>query len=499
MISIPFFTQAQIDTVESGTVTFIDSALGLKFEIPFKKRMTNGVTKGYYLESNSLAVEGNTENNQKQGVWNYYQYNSVGDKIVNQFFNYKNDTLQGPFMKRDDSLVVIGTYVNDTLEGAYKEAIASLDDSLNAIYTPIDSGQYAMGVQYGLWTYLKNESVIMEGAFENGKKHLHWKMYDTVQLNPQTLMHDVQFFEGVKTGNEIIYFHYENGKKIVEQEIIPWQMGKLSGNYSKKNETGLVLEEGMYSDDIKIGKWNYRDAAANTAETVTYLNNQLNGPYKLEKETTPIVEGTYAQDKKNKTWSYYNESGSLIREEHYKDGAKTEEWKFYNAAKKWTHSLVFEDDMLVELYRFDNNGDENLAMQLQKEGAYLKITAEETMVDSNISKDVVYKLPEDTVNGIDLLNSYIKSGSDSSIFIKNGGFSVTKSGSTEYQGVFKGNVKHGEWSYYYNPRIVWKKEFDQGILSKETHDTVVRFAPPLVISKAQIDVACDIIENLIGV
>ena len=28
---------------------------------------------------------------------------------------------------------------------------------------------------------------------------------------------------------------------------------------------------------------------------------------------------------------------------------------------------------------------------------------------------------------------------------------------------------------------------EHGVLSKETHETVVRFAPPLVISKAEID------------
>jgi len=37
---------------------------------------------------------------------------------------------------------------------------------------------------------------------------------------------------------------------------------------------------------------------------------------------------------------------------------------------------------------------------------------------------------------------------------------------------------------------------DRGLLSKETHDTVVRLAPPLVISKAEIDWAITQIRDV---
>jgi len=38
----------------------------------------------------------------------------------------------------------------------------------------------------------------------------------------------------------------------------------------------------------------------------------------------------------------------------------------------------------------------------------------------------------------------------------------------------------------------------KGILSKETHDTVVRFAPPLIITKAEIDKAIEIIKSTLS-
>jgi ornithine--oxo-acid transaminase len=38
----------------------------------------------------------------------------------------------------------------------------------------------------------------------------------------------------------------------------------------------------------------------------------------------------------------------------------------------------------------------------------------------------------------------------------------------------------------------------KGILSKETHETVIRFAPPLIITKKEIDWALEIFKKLIS-
>ncbi|GAH03677.1 unnamed protein product, partial [marine sediment metagenome] len=38
---------------------------------------------------------------------------------------------------------------------------------------------------------------------------------------------------------------------------------------------------------------------------------------------------------------------------------------------------------------------------------------------------------------------------------------------------------------------------DNGVLAKHTHSTIIRFAPPLIITKDQIDWALKIIENVL--
>ncbi|MDH5379113.1 MAG: aminotransferase class III-fold pyridoxal phosphate-dependent enzyme, partial [Gammaproteobacteria bacterium] len=51
---------------------------------------------------------------------------------------------------------------------------------------------------------------------------------------------------------------------------------------------------------------------------------------------------------------------------------------------------------------------------------------------------------------------------------------------------------------YFTARQVCEALLTKNILSKETHDTVVRFAPPLVITKAEIDTAIDSIESALN-
>jgi ornithine--oxo-acid transaminase len=46
-------------------------------------------------------------------------------------------------------------------------------------------------------------------------------------------------------------------------------------------------------------------------------------------------------------------------------------------------------------------------------------------------------------------------------------------------------------------RAVCIKLMEAGVLSKETHETVVRLAPPLIIKKEEIDEAVEIINKVL--
>jgi ornithine--oxo-acid transaminase len=50
---------------------------------------------------------------------------------------------------------------------------------------------------------------------------------------------------------------------------------------------------------------------------------------------------------------------------------------------------------------------------------------------------------------------------------------------------------------YASAREACERLLDKGVLSKETHGTVVRLAPPLVISRDDLDWALDCLEDVI--
>ena len=49
-----------------------------------------------------------------------------------------------------------------------------------------------------------------------------------------------------------------------------------------------------------------------------------------------------------------------------------------------------------------------------------------------------------------------------------------------------------------NARPYCEKLKEEGLLCKETHDTVIRFAPPLIISKEELDFALDKVRNVLN-
>jgi ornithine--oxo-acid transaminase len=52
--------------------------------------------------------------------------------------------------------------------------------------------------------------------------------------------------------------------------------------------------------------------------------------------------------------------------------------------------------------------------------------------------------------------------------------------------------------HFATAREVCERLLAKGVLSKETHSTVVRFAPPLVISRQDLDAALDWFEDVVG-
>ncbi|MBD79382.1 MAG: hypothetical protein CL840_10705 [Crocinitomicaceae bacterium] len=474
----PFILFAQIDTIPKGNVTLIDSAQQLKIVYPFKNSLVNGTVKAYYLVNNNLAYEGTSKDNQKQGTWNYYEYDSLNNKSIYQYFNYTNDTLNGPFTEVQDSLRIAGSYKNALLEGVYKREVSSPSNTGTVVWTPIDSGQYTGGKMYGQWTFLYNGKLHKTGYYIDGKKHKHWFVYDIYDKSSEdVLMLETQYFEGVKTGNEKKYFHYRfdscgtgcvDTVKVNEYEQIPWQNGRLLGTYIKKNGKGTVIEKGTYSDGKKVSQWTYFTPSTKEKETKTYLEDKLNGPYKKQVGEHVILEGTYAVGKKNKTWKYSDENGKALREEQYDNGKKTGEWKYFNYRGYVGVSKLFEDDQLTRITEYNDVEVDVLNLDFTFNENDIEIVSEELFDDSVEVKTLLYTPGEKGFDHNTFMKLFKEKGKDTSVFVLNGGCMVKKGGSVEFSGVYKMNIKNGIWDYFYNASIIWKIEFKDGIQTKET-------------------------------
>jgi antitoxin component YwqK of YwqJK toxin-antitoxin module len=474
-LTFPLFTNAQLDTIANGKVESVDSLLGIKTIYPFKKSLVNGKVQGFFLSDNKLAYEGEVKNNQKQGTWNWFSYDTLGSADTIKTLNYANDTLNGFFMILEDSMRTIGSYKNGRLGGAYKREFFSIDDTGAVFWTPIDSGQYADSIMYGQWTFFADGKLHKTGFYENGKKHKHWIIYDLYEKSPKDMViREVQYFEGKKTGSEKVHFHYDfeskqDGSddtiKIEEFEQIPWQNGSLMGSYFKKDKAGNILESGTYNNGKKVAKWEFSFPNTKEKEIRTYLDDNLNGPFQKTSNDHLILEGTYAMGKKNKTWKYFDDNAQLMREETYDNGIKTGEWKYFNNKGYVALLKVFEDDELISIS--ENNAVEVPVLEISitnNDGSF-ELVSTELFSDSTEVKTYLYNVKD--INHNDFMETFKTNRKDTSIFILHGGYMVKKSGAMEYTGSYNMNLMNGNWDYFYNSSITWRKTFNDGILTKE--------------------------------
>lgn len=474
---VPYLLNAQIDTVKSGNVEVIDSTKNTKTIYPFKNSQVNGMVKAFDLANNQLIWEGKVENNQKQGTWNTFTYDSMGTQSVTQFSNFVNDTLEGPFTEQTDSMRTIGTYKKGKLNGAYKREFRQVDDSGMVYWTPIDSGQYNDSIKYGEWVFFYKGKLYKTGFYEVGKKHKHWFVYDIYDKGEKpVIMKETQYFAGVKTGNEKVHFHYDfetkadgsdDTVKVKEFEQIPWQNGELMGTYIKKDQYGNTIEKGTYNANKKVSTWAYYNPDIKTSETKTYLNDNLNGPYKKMVNEHLNLEGVYAMGKKNKSWKYYDDNGKIIREEVYDNGIKSGEWKYYNFKGYVGMSKIFEDDELIKIT--ENNAVEVpiLDLEFTKNDNSYEIIAEQLFDDSTEVKTYYYKPEGNLIAHKTFMELFKEKSKDTTVFILHGGYSVKKNGMLEYTGNYNMNLKDGTWDYFYNSSITWRKIYADGLMTKE--------------------------------
>ena len=103
-------------------------------------------------------------------------------------------------------------------------------------------------VLHGPYTRELNGVVTERGAYYVGTKHARWEAFDKNDL----LIGKTKFYKGWKKKKKITYFD-ESRRKV--KEVMPYEYGKLQGDYYLFGEKGLVLSKGRYQNGVKIGLW----------------------------------------------------------------------------------------------------------------------------------------------------------------------------------------------------------------------------------------------------
>lgn len=103
-------------------------------------------------------------------------------------------------------------------------------------------------VLHGPYTKELNGEIIETGAFYVGTKHARWEAYDKNYL----LFAKTKFYKGWPKEAKITY--YDPTRRKVK-EVMPYEYGKLQGDYYSFGEKGDVLQKGRYQDGVKIGLW----------------------------------------------------------------------------------------------------------------------------------------------------------------------------------------------------------------------------------------------------
>lgn len=114
----------------------------------------------------------------------------------------------------------------------------------------------------------------------------------------------------------------ENGLETYDVDL----NGQKLGSYERRNNEGVVVEKGMYKDDLKHGWFEYRDGGY--LQTGFYCKNKRIGKWVLYHPNGMMARcGYYRDHVPHGVWSFYDMEGKLVKEGAYVKGKKDGVWE----------------------------------------------------------------------------------------------------------------------------------------------------------------------------
>ena len=363
VVSISTCAFCQDTTEIKGFRQFFYPNGNLSSEGIMEEGQPNGYWKSYY-ENGVVKSEGNRKNFELDSAWKFF--NPAGKQILE--ITYKDGKRNGVKTSWLDRETIKEIYSNDIKSGftdyyhidGWKKMdipfVKGLEQGMGKEYSPegkiITITEYKKGFiidrtkinrldkfnrKQGKWiSFWDNGKYHLEGTFRNDKKHGYFKEYsekgDLVGIEKyvdgilQLEAAEIQKLEvakeyypdgkiksttllrnGVREGISMEFspegeitqaIEYRNGIKAGEGLVL--EDGSRIGHWKEYYPEGSLKAEGDYDNGIKTGKWNYYHANGKLEQTGRYNN----------------------KGKPDGIWSWYYDSGQLLREENYYRGKR---------------------------------------------------------------------------------------------------------------------------------------------------------------------------------
>lgn len=129
-------------------------------------------------------------------------------------------------------------------------------------------------VLHGPYKKTQGGEVVETGIFYIGTKHGRWEKYGTKKTDTYNgeevtyciLLDKEKFYKGWPKESKITFY---DGAQTKIKEVIPYEFGKMNGDYYFFKQNGEVMIEGKYMDGKKIGLWTEYDKDKNRKIRVT--------------------------------------------------------------------------------------------------------------------------------------------------------------------------------------------------------------------------------------
>ena len=160
------------------------------------------------------------------------------------------------------------------------------------------------------------------------------------------LMSEGYYKNDVRVGK---HFNYDEKGNITDEWIFSKTGERLS--FKRYHQNGNLAEDGNYKDDTRSGIWNYYDENGELHSSEEYKYEDILGGYDLDQ----VIRITnYYSDGSIKSkgdelamgyhgeWIYYFSNGQIESQGEYLDGDKHLEWTYYNKDGSLKEILEYE-------------------------------------------------------------------------------------------------------------------------------------------------------------